>query len=426
MRQEDIFVAARNLFMAKHNVKNPLNSIVIVAALGYFVDIYDLILFGIVRVPSLKAIGVPDDQLLDVGIYLLNMQMIGMLLGGILWGILGDKKGRLSTLFGTILLYSLANIANGFVTSVPQYAWLRFIAGVGLAGELGVGITLVSEVMAKESRGYGTMIVSGVGIAGAAFGFLVADKFNWQVAYWVGGGMGIVLLVLRFIVSESGMFEKIKKHDISKGNFFMLFNNRKRFFKYLYCTLIGVPVWFVIGILVIFSPEFAQRVFNISEPIDGGKALMYHYIGASIGSFVTGYISQYYRSRKKALAISLLALTIMIVIYFLSSGFSATVFYTIIFVLGIAMGYWAVFITTASEQFGTNLRATVTTTVPNFVRGSTVLMTLFFQFLKSDDVIGMRYAGYLIGAIVMLLAFLSLYKMDETYHKDLDYVESVE
>ena len=222
------------------------------------------------------------------------------------------------------------------------------------------------------------------------------------------------------------MFEKIRRHDISKGNFFMLFTNRKRFFKYLYCILIGIPVWFVIGILVIFSPEFAHRVFGISEPIDGGKALMYHYIGASIGSFLTGYISQYYRSRKKALAISLVALTVMIVLYFLSSGFSATLFYFIIFILGIAMGYWAVFITTASEQFGTNLRATVTTTVPNFVRGSTVLMTLFFQFLKSDDVIGMQYAGYLIGAIVMLLAFLSLYKMDETYHKDLDYVESVE
>src|SRR5689334_10885704 len=209
--------------MTKHNLKSPINSIVIVAALGYFVDIYDLILFGIVRRESLMDIGVPENQLLDVGIYLINMQMLGMLLGGILWGILGDKKGRLSTLFGTIFLYSLANIANGFVTTLPQYAWMRFIAGLGLAGELGVGITLVSEVMAKETRGYGTMIVSGVGIAGAAFGFFITDKFNWHVAYWVGGGMGIALLILRFIVSESGMFEKIRKHDVSKGNFFMLF-----------------------------------------------------------------------------------------------------------------------------------------------------------------------------------------------------------
>ncbi len=412
--------------MSRHNLKNPINSIVIVAALGYFVDIYDLILFGIVRMPSLKAIGVAEDQLLDVGIYLLNMQMTGMLLGGILWGILGDKKGRLYTLFGTILLYSLANIANGFVTTVPQYAWMRFIAGVGLAGELGVGITLVSEVMAKESRGYGTMIVSGVGIAGAAFGFQVADKFNWHVAYWVGGGMGLVLLVLRFIVSESGMFEKIRKHDISKGNFFTIFTSRKRFFKYLYCILIGVPVWFVIGILVIFSPEFAQKVFHIPEAINGGRALMYHYIGASIGSFATGWLSQVLKSRKKALGISVTALTAMMVLYFTSFGFSATMFYVILFLLGIAQGYWAVFITTASEQFGTNMRATVTTTVPNFVRGSTVLMTLFFRYLKSDDVIGMLYAGCLIAAIVMLLAFLSVYKMDETYHKDLDYVEGVE
>ncbi|MBK5285911.1 MAG: MFS transporter [Bacteroidia bacterium] len=409
--------------MSRTNLKSPFNSIVIVAALGYFVDIYDLILFGIVRVPSLKAIGVPQEQLLDTGIYLLNMQMVGMLLGGIFWGILGDKKGRLSTLFGTIILYSLANIANGFVQTVPQYALMRFIAGVGLAGELGVGITLVSEVMAKESRGYGTMMVSGIGIAGAAFGFLVADSFNWQVAYWVGGGMGLVLLVLRFIVSESGMFQKIHKENISKGNFFMLFNSRKRFLKYLYCILIGVPVWFVIGILVIFSPEFAKKVFHIPEVIDGGRALMYHYIGASIGSFLTGYLSQHFRSRRKALAISMITLTFFIGVYFFSSGISETLFHILLFLLGIAQGYWAVFITTASELFGTNLRATATTTIPNFVRCSTVLMTLLFKYLKSDDVIGMLNAGIVVAIIVMTLALWALYKMEESYHKDLDYIE---
>jgi len=235
--------------------------------------------------------------------------------------------------------------------------------------------------------------------------------------------MGLALLVLRFIVSESGMFAKIHKAGVSKGNFFMLFNNRKRFFKYLYCIVIGIPVWFVIGILVIFSPEFAQKVFHIPETISGGKALMYHYIGASLGSFITGLISQYLRSRKKALLISLIAVSSTIVLYFLSAGMSATMFYIIIFLLGIAQGYWAIFITTASEQFGTNLRATVTTTVPNFVRGSVVIMTLTFQYLKSDDVIGMQYAGYLIALVVMLMAFLSLYKMQESYHKDLDYVE---
>lgn len=412
--------------MSRLNLKSPINSIVIVAALGYFVDIYDLILFGIVRQKSLTEIGVAADQLMDVGIHLFNMQMLGMVLGGILWGILGDKKGRLSTLFGTIFLYSIANIANGFITSVPQYALMRFIAGVGLAGELGVGITLVSEVMAKESRGYGTMIVSGVGIAGAAFAYLVKEKFSWQAAYWVGGGMGLVLLILRVIVSESGMFEKIKKDDIGRGNFFMLFTNRKRFFKYLYCILIGIPVWFVIGILVAYSPEFAQKVFRITGPIDAGRALMYHYIGASIGSFLSGLLSQLLKSRKKALAIFIVFVAVTMVLYFSSFGFSSTMFYVILFLLGVAQGYWAVFITTASEQFGTNLRATVTTTVPNFVRGSLILMNMSFLFLKKDEVIGMQYAGYLIGGIVVLLAFLSVYKMDETYHKDLDYIEPVE
>ena len=407
--------------MSTTAVKSPFNIIVLVAALGYFVDIYDLILFGIVRQPSLIEIGIPQDQLLNKGIFLLNMQMIGMLLGGILWGVLGDKKGRLSTLFLTILLYSLANIANGFVQNMTQYAVLRFIAGVGLAGELGVGITLVSEIMTKETRGYGTTIVSGVGIAGAALGFLVTDYFNWRIAYWVGGGLGLLLLLMRVSVYESGMFSKVKHHEVKRGSFFQLFTDRKRFAKYIYCILIGVPVWFVIGVLVFSSPEFAKNVFHIDGDISGGKALMYHYIGASIGSFITGLLSQWLHSRKKALLIALVALTLFIAVFFMSHNITVSMFYFILFILGIAQGYWAVFITVASEQFGTNIRATAATTVPNFVRGSTVPMTSSFKALGASY--GLFTAGIVVGGVVMLLAFFALYKLKETYHKDLDYLE---
>ena len=402
------------------STKNPFNIIVIVAALGYFVDIYDLILFGIVRKPSLEAIGIPSDQLLEKGHFLLNMQMLGMLIGGIIWGILGDKKGRLSTLFMTILLYSLANIANGFVENMTQYAVLRFIAGLGLAGELGIGITLVSEVMTKETRGYGTTIVSGVGIAGAALGFLIADRFEWRMAYWVGGGLGLLLLALRVSVYESGMFVKAREHQAERGNFLMLFSSGKKFFKYLYCILIGMPVWYVIGILVFSSPEFAKNVFHVDGDINGGKAIMYHYIGASIGSFVTGLISQWLKSRKKSILIAFISLTVFIGIFFMSYNTSTSIFYCILFILGIAQGYWAVFITIASEQFGTNIRATVATTVPNFVRGSTVLMTISFEFIKKSN---MWTAGVVVGGIIMLLAFFALYKLKETYGKDLDYIE---
>ena len=407
---------------AKALSKNPFNIIVIVASLGYFVDIYDLILFGIVRVPSLIAIGIKQDQLLEKGIYLLNMQMIGMLLGGILWGIMADKKGRLPVLFFTIALYSLANIANGFVQNVEQYAILRFFAGLGLAGELGIGITLVSEVMSKENRGYGTTMVSGIGIVGAVFGFLVADVFDWRVAYWVGGGLGLLLLLLRVSVYESGMFEKIKSapQTISRGNFLSIFTNRKRFLKYLYCILLGVPSWFVVGILVIQAPEFG-KVLGIQGEIIGGKAVMWQYVGLSIGSFLTGFLSQWLRSRKKSLFIALVFLIIFTIWYFSAYGSSAFVFYLIITLLGVAQGYWAVFITTASEQFGTNLRATVTTTVPNFVRGATIPITLSVLFLK--DKFDLWTAGVIVGTVCIGIAVMAVFLIEETFDKDLDYIE---
>ncbi len=403
-------------------VKNPFNIVVIVASLGYFVDIYDLILFGIVRVPSLKGIGISGDQMLVKGIYLLNMQMIGMLLGGILWGVMGDKKGRLPVLFFTIALYSVANIANGFVTTVEQYAVLRFFAGLGLAGELGIGITLVSEVMSKETRGYGTTLVSGIGILGAVLGFLVADLFNWRIAYFVGGGLGLCLLFLRVFVYESGMFEKTKnihKH-IKRGNFLSLFKNRKRLLKYLLCIMIGVPIWYTVAVLVIQSPEFS-KVLNIKGEINGGAAVMWHYVGASAGSFATGLLSQWLRSRKKALLIALIFLIIFMTLYFSSFGISAVSFYFILVMLGIGQGYWAVFVTQASEQFGTNLRATITTTVPNFVRGATVPITFAVLYLKQR--FDLLTSGIIVGTVCIGLALIALYLLEETFDKDLDYYE---
>lgn len=405
---------------AKALSKNPFNVVVIVAALGYFVDIYDLILFGIVRVPSLLAIGVPQDQLLVKGIYLLNIQMIGMLVGGIVWGIMGDKKGRLPVLFFTIALYSLANIANGFVQNMQQYAILRFIAGFGLAGELGIGITLVSEVMSKESRGYGTTIVSGLGIAGAVLGFLVADLFNWRMAYWVGGGLGLSLLFLRVSVFESGMFEHTKSKHVSRGNFLSLFTNRKRFIKYLYCILIGLPSWFIVGILVIQAPEFSKAL-KLKTEIMGSTAVMWHYVGISLGSFIIGLISQKLRSRKKALLFSLFSLILVCVWYFSANGYTANMFYFIVFVMGLAHGYWTVFITTASEQFGTNLRATVTTTVPNFVRGAIVPISMAVLFLKAKT--DLLTAGIIVGSVCIGIAVFATFMIDETFDKDLDYIE---
>ncbi len=282
-----------------------LNTMVMVAALGYFVDIYDLILFGVVRTPSLKTLGFAGSDLMNNGIFIFNMQMYGMLIGGIIWGVLGDKKGRLSVLFATILLYSVANIANAYVHNLTEYAILRFIAGLGLAGELGVGITLVAEIMSKEKRTYGTMIVGGVGVLGAVVANIVAKTFDWQSAYLVGGILGLLLLALRIFVSESGMFKKLKESAVKKGNFLKLFTSRKNFFKYLYCILLGLPVWYIIGILIFYCSEFSQSVFHIQGTVDPGTAIMFHYTGASIGSIIWSMLSQLLKSRKKALWVAL-------------------------------------------------------------------------------------------------------------------------
>lgn len=396
---------------------------VIVAALGYFVDIYDLLLFSIVRVESLHDLGVTDSGMLTNGIYLINMQMGGLLVGGIVWGILGDKRGRLSVLFGSILLYSLANIANGFVTTVDQYALLRLVAGIGLAGELGAGITLVAEVLPKEIRGYGTSLVASVGLLGAVLAYFIAEQFDWRNAYFIGGGLGLLLLVTRISVFESGIFTNVKKQAVVRGNFLYLFSSQKQFSKYLRCILIGLPVWFVAGILMTFSPEFGKAL-HIDGPILAGKAVMWEYIGLSIGDLSSGILSQYFNSRKKVLAMFLALTAFLIVVYLFVPLHSTTAFYAVCACLGFGVGYWALFVTIAAEQFGTNLRATVATTVPNFVRGSINIMTPLFLLFKGE--FGIVAGAGLLGLITISIAFLGLWNMEETFGKDLNFLEGDE
>lgn len=312
--------------------------LVTVAALGYFVDIYDLILFSVVRVKSLRDLGVPDSDLLSVGTMLINSQMFGMLVGGILWGILGDKKGRLSVLFGSIILYSIANIANGFATSIQAYAIIRFIAGIGLAGELGAGITLVTETMSRENRGYGTMIVAGIGLFGAVAAALIGDSFTWQTSYMVGGGLGLVLLFLRVGLAESGMYRNVKQDEkVNRGNMLMLFNNGERFKKYLACIVIGIPLWFIVGVLITFSPEFG-KAFGATEPLKAGVGVMYCYIGIAIGDVVAGYLSQIWRSRKKVMVVFLVFTGLSIIVYLNSRNITTQQFiYLCIFLYSPAM-----------------------------------------------------------------------------------------
>ncbi|WP_291987164.1 MFS transporter [Luteitalea sp.] len=393
---------------------------VMVAALGYFVDIYDLLLFSIVRVPSLRSLGVEGEQLLHAGERLLNMQMTGMLIGGLLWGVLGDRRGRLSVLFGSIFMYSAANIANAWVQSVEAYAWLRLIAGIGLAGELGAGITLVSEIMPKETRGYGTTIVAATGILGAVFAALVGDVFDWRVSYIVGGVMGFALLALRIGVYESGMFESVKQIGTSRGNVLQLFNRWDRARKYFAVILIGVPIWYVIGILITFSPELG-RALGMTEAPAAGRAVMFAYLGLAGGDFASGFFSQFIGSRRRVVLLFQLITTAFVGVYFAFAPFTLTGFYALCVALGFGVGYWAVFVTVASEQFGTNIRATATTTVPNVVRGSVVLLTSSVAWLRPQ--VGLVNSAIIVGVVALAISFVALWGLEETFGKDLDYVE---
>jgi MFS family permease len=403
-----------------------LNAAVIVAALGYFVDIYDLLLFGIVRTDSLKDLGITGDAIRNQGEYLISMQMFGMLFGGILWGILGDKKGRISVLFGSILLYSVANIANGMVTTVDGYAFWRLIAGIGLAGELGAGITLVTESLPKDKRGYGTMIVASVGVSGAVAAYLVYQIFqDWRLCYYAGGILGILLLFLRISITESGMFKKVQESEEKKGDFLSLFTNKTRFLKYLQCILIGVPLWFLVGVLITFSPEFA-KVLGVQgfETIAAGKAIAWCYTGLVFGDIASGLLSQWLKSRKKIMYLFLVFNFIMVFVYLNAFGVTAATFYTLCFIMGFSVGYWVLFVTIAAEQFGTNIRATVTTTVPNFVRGSLPLIILIYGYFRDQIFEGdILKSGMIVGSLLSVISLLALWKLKETFHTDLNYSE---
>lgn len=394
---------------------------VIVAALGYFVDIYDLLLFGIVRIPSLVALGLTEAEISITGASILNWQMTGLLLGGILWGVLGDKKGRLSVLFGSIITYSLANIACGFVQDADVYKVLRFIAGVGLAGELGAGITLVSEILPKHLRAIGTSLVAGIGLLGAVVAYFTVEFFDWRYAYFIGGGLGISLLLLRIGVFESGIFKDIKdQKQVEKGNFFALFTNRDRLFRYLRCIGIGLPTWFVIGILATFSNEFG-RALGIQEGIKPGLSIMWCYVGLSIGDLASGFISHWLESRKKAVLYLMIFTLVGSLVYLYAGIKSPAYFYAAAGFLGFGIGYWAMFVTIGAEQFGTNLRATAATTVPNMVRGTVVLMTtLFASFKESFSVIN---SGALVGIICFAIGIYCILTVPETHGRDLDFLE---
>ena len=403
------------------------NIAVIVAALGYFVDIYDLLLFTIVKKESMLGVGATMESMLADSTKVINWQMFGLLLGGVIWGIMGDKKGRLSVLFGSIILYSIANFITGFAHTVNEYAACRFSAGLGLAGELGAGITLVSELLPKNKRGIGTSLVAGIGLGGAVAAYFTYQLTgDWRLCYKIGGVLGVLLLVLRISVAESNMFKEIRSQNISRGNFFLFFTNRKRFKKYILAILIGLPTWYVIGILVNQSDKFGNKLFG-STTIDSGRAIMFAYAAIAIGDIAVGFICQYFKSRKKGLLLYYILTILSLILFFSQYNNSDTRMYGICALLGFSTGFWAIFITMGAEQFGTNLRATAATTIPNMVRGALPLINLMFlNLFQHSWGLSLIRSGVITGTIVMIITLIAFYFTEETYHKDLNYIETEE
>lgn len=404
----------------KANINYKIILTIAVAALGYFVDIYDLILFSVVRIPSLKELGLNETEVLNEGILLLNIQMIGMLLGGIFFGVWADKKGRLKILLGSILIYSLSTFLNAFVHDVFSYAILRFIAGFGLAGELGIGITLVSELLPKEKRGYGTMAIATVGMCGALLAWPVAKYFDWRTTYIIGGVMGLCLLFLRIGILESELFKKVEQSETRRGDVISLFTNKKNFLKFIACILVGVQLWFIMGILIVLSPEFTSSL-GISRDIVAGESIFYCYLGVIFGGFLSGMVSQILRSRIKALIIFVILSSSGIIAYFFLKDISTKMFYGFCIFMGLASGYWAIFVQVAAEQFGTNMRATATTAITNFGRATLVPLSMLFMYFKADY--GLMGTGLSIGILTIVLSIVPLFYLKETFHTNLDYID---
>lgn len=403
--------------------KESINLAVVVAALGYFVDMFDITLFGVVRTDSLKAIGFTDPaDILKYGVQLYNLQMIGMMIGGIIWGILADKKGRTKVIFASIFLYSIGNLANAFVTNFEMYAVCRFLTGIGLAGELGAAITLVAESLPIRLRGLGTTIVATMGLLGSVAAALFGKMLNWQMAYIVGGVMGILLLFMRYKLTDSSHFEKaVSDSTVVRGRLSMLFQ-KERLPKYIHCILVGAPIYFITGILFTFSPEILKGL-GYEQPFSAADALLYGTIGLTMGDLLSGLLSQKLQSRKKSIGLLLATAVILTAAFVYYPHANNNSIFALCFLLGVCAGYWAVLVTTAAEQFGTNLRGTVASTVPNFVRGSAVIATSLFLFLKVKLEFSSVMGVTIVGAAWFALAFYGLLKLKESFSTDLNFIE---
>ena len=399
---------------------SPFNIVVLAAGLGFFIDTFDLFLFNVYRIPSLKELGYTGEELTRMGEYLLSAQMLGMMVGGLVSGVIADKRGRVSVLFGSIVVYSLANILNGFVDDVNSYAIIRFFAGMGLAGELGAGITLVGESMSIEKRGYGTIFVATLGGLGAVTAGLAGDFLPWRSAFIFAGIAGFLLLLLRMKAMETGIFQSARQSAKHKGSFFHLFKKRERAMRYIACIMMGVPIWYSVGLLITLSPELANE--NGLSSLKASLCFILFQCGVTVGDLSSGVLSQLLKSRKKILFAFMIIAVLSTALHFYQLFHASTIYVTAL-LIGTGCGYLSVFVTATSEHFGTNLRVTVTATVTNFMRGAVTILIPLRMWVESAFNTSLSTSLLWVGILVWIPALLSVWWMPETYGRNLDFIE---
>lgn len=405
------------------DVKLLMKPVVIVSGLGYLVDAYDMMIFSVVRTASLTDMGLSGDKLVEAGLQIMNLQMAGLLLGGLVWGMLGDKLGRMKVLFASIIMYSVANFGCGFAQGVADYGVWRFMAGFGLAGEAGAAITIVTESLPKTKRGLGVMLVVACAAMGPLLAGIVGELVEWRHAYMIGGVAGFALLFLRANVKESKVFEHVAHNKkVQRGNLLQFVTNWSLFKRYVCCVLVGVPVWYIIGIQTTLAPEFA-RSMGVVGAVAAGTALSFNFVGTIVGEILCATMAQVLQSRRQSLILWLLLTLGSVLGYYQLHDVTAQTFYFYCGFLGISIGYWVSLMAATAEQFGTNLRASATTSIPNFIRGSLIPMNMMFVYLHNKVGYSYEQTGLIIGGAVVAMALGALLFMPETFHNDMDFVE---
>lgn len=403
--------------------------LILVASLGYFVDAYDLIIASVVRSSAivelgLAQVGTPEHtkyaQLFEY------VQSAGILLGGIIFGVYSDKKGRKKALYYSIAIYSIANILNGLLSaSVPfvgtVYCILRFICGFALAAELSIGIVMISETMKAKHRGYGTMIVVSFGILGAVLAAVLFEfiGIHWQTLYLIGGIAGVLLLIFRFSVKETNPFLDLENQESERGSWVMIFKNR-RLLKILFnAILLGFPIYFFISIPIKFATDYGKE---LGLTIKGTIPIIVFYIAMSVSDIIANYLCQLFENRKKVLYFYLGLCTISVfLLHFYPPTTPEQYFYLFSPLMGFASGYWALLITFTNEQIGTNIRSTYTTAVPNVVRSLFIPIQLLLTVLQPT--FGTSTSVFYIGVLAVILALLGLYSLKETWGKNLKFID---